>query len=174
MIGADGFGYALGGGRHNKIPQLGIVVIENDVEIGANACVDRATVGRTVVGEGTKIDNLVQVAHNCVIGKHCVLVSQVGLAGSVRLGDYCILGARAGVADNVEVGAGSMVAGMSGVNCDLPPESKVGGLPAYNHIDWKRNLVHERHLHRTVRDFEKLKKRVAELEKRLGEPAEET
>ena len=168
-IGADGFGYFPDGEANRKIPQAGIVVIGCDVEIGANSCVDRATVGRTVVGDGTKIDNLVQIGHNCVIGKNCLLVAQVGLAGSVRLGDNCILAARAGVADNLEVGAGSIVAGMSGVGEDLPPGSKVGGVPAYNAFEWKRNLVHQKNLHRAVLEIERLSARVAELERLLSE-----
>jgi UDP-3-O-[3-hydroxymyristoyl] glucosamine N-acyltransferase len=166
-IGADGFGFYPAGGTHQKIPQRGIVEVGDDVEIGANSCIDRATVGRTVIGDGTKIDNLVQVGHNCIIGKNCILVSQVGLAGSVRIGDGAILAARAGVADNLNIGAGSIVAGMSGVANDLPAGSRVGGLPAYHHMDWKRNLVHMKNLHRIVRHLEQLAKRVSEIEKTL-------
>ena len=163
-IGADGFGYYPAGETHRKIPQLGIVEIGCDVEIGANTCIDRATVGRTTVGEGTKIDNLVQIAHNCHVGKNCILVSKVGLAGSVRLGDNCIVGARAGITDNTTVGAGSMIAGMSGVSSDLPPGSKVGGLPAVNHLEWKRTMARMKDLPRISKSVRRMEKRLLTLE----------
>ncbi|MCC6156787.1 MAG: UDP-3-O-(3-hydroxymyristoyl)glucosamine N-acyltransferase [Deltaproteobacteria bacterium] len=156
VIGADGFGYAMNDGRHEKIPQLGIVVLGDDVDVGAGSCVDRATVGRTVIGEGTKIDNQVQVGHNCRIGKHCILVSQVGLAGSVNVGDYSILAARAGVADNITIGSGVIVGAGAGVVRDLPDGARVAGIPAVPHLEWKRgiaNLKHFKDLQDSVRDL---------------------
>ncbi len=167
VIGADGFGYFPVGDMQMKIPQLGIVEIGNDVEIGANSCVDRATVGRTTIGDGAKIDNLVQIAHNCHVGKNCILVSKVGLAGSVRLGDNCVVGARAGITDNTTIGAKSMIAGMSGVSADLPPGSKVGGLPAVNHLQWKRGLAAQKRLPGLLKQVDRLEKRIAELEDAL-------
>lgn len=160
VIGADGFGYAMNDGRHEKIPQLGIVILEDDVDVGAGSCVDRATVGRTVIGEGTKIDNQVQVGHNCSIGKHCILVSQVGLAGSVRVGDYTILAARAGVADNITIGSGVIVGAGSGVVRDVPDGARVAGIPAVPHLEWKRGIANLRH-------FKDLQDAVRDLSRRL-------
>ncbi len=160
VIGADGFGYQMNDGRHEKIPQLGIVVLGDDVDVGAGSCVDRATVGRTVIGEGTKIDNQVQVGHNCVIGKHCILVSQVGLAGSVRVGDYSILAARAGVADNISIGSGVIVGAGSGVVRDIPDGARVAGIPAVPHLEWKRGIANLRH-------FKDLQDAVRDLSRRL-------
>ncbi|MCB9476739.1 MAG: UDP-3-O-(3-hydroxymyristoyl)glucosamine N-acyltransferase [Deltaproteobacteria bacterium] len=164
VIGADGFGYEPYDGRHNKIPHHGTVIIENDVEIGANSCVDRATVGRTVVGEGTKIDNQVQVAHNCRIGKNCILVAQTGLGGSTVVGDWTILGARAGVADNVTIGAMTLVAAGTGVINDLPEGSRVAGIPAVPAMEWKRNSARIRQLSKTAREIVELRKRLEALE----------
>jgi UDP-3-O-[3-hydroxymyristoyl] glucosamine N-acyltransferase len=163
-IGADGFGYFPVGERHEKIPQLGIVEIGNDVEIGANSCVDRATVGRTTIGDGTKIDNLVQIAHNCHVGKNCILVSKVGLAGSARLGDNCVIGGGSGVLDNTSVGAGGMIGAMSGVISDLPAGSKVAGFPAVNHMEWKRTLAATKKLSQTTKQVGLLEKRLAKIE----------
>src|SRR5207245_4518817 len=102
--GADGFGFALEAGRHKKIPQVGIVRVDDDVEIGANSCIDRAALGETVIGEGTKIDNQVQIGHNCRIGKHCVIVAQVGIAGSTELGDYVVAAGQAGFSGHLKIG----------------------------------------------------------------------
>ena len=130
VIGADGFGFTQAGGRHRKIPQIGIVRIEDDVEIGANSCVDRAALGETVIGEGTKIDNLVQVGHNVRIGKHCLLVAQVGIAGSSELGDYVVMAGQAGMAGHLKVGDRVQVGGQAGVFHDIPDDTKVMGTPA--------------------------------------------
>ncbi|HEY9250460.1 MAG TPA: UDP-3-O-(3-hydroxymyristoyl)glucosamine N-acyltransferase, partial [Rariglobus sp.] len=129
VIGSDGFGYEFVQGRHEKVPQVGNVVIENDVEIGANSTFDRARFSRTVVGEGTKIDNLVQVGHNVVIGRHCLICSQVGISGSTTLEDYVVLGGQAGIAGHLTIGKGSKTDGQTGVNSDLPPGSFVKGSP---------------------------------------------
>jgi UDP-3-O-[3-hydroxymyristoyl] glucosamine N-acyltransferase len=130
VIGADGFGYEFQGGQHRKIPQVGTVVVEDDVEIGAGSCVDRARFGRTVIGRGTKIDNLVQVGHNVVVGPLCILVAQVGIAGSTVLGTGVIVGGQAGFADHLRIGDGARVAGQSGVARDLAPGETVMGSPA--------------------------------------------
>jgi UDP-3-O-[3-hydroxymyristoyl] glucosamine N-acyltransferase len=130
VIGADGFGFTLSGGRHRKIPQIGIVRIEDDVEIGANSCVDRAALGETVIGEGTKIDNLVQVGHNVRVGKHCLLVAQVGIAGSTELGDYVVMAGQAGMAGHLKIGDRAQIGGGAGVFHDVPDDTKVMGNPA--------------------------------------------
>lgn len=129
VIGSDGFGYEFVQGRHEKVPQVGNVVIENDVEIGANSTFDRARFSQTRVGEGTKIDNLVQVAHNVVIGKHCMICAQVGISGSTTIEDYVVLGGQAGVAGHITIGKGSKADGQTGINSDLEPGSFVKGSP---------------------------------------------
>lgn len=133
IIGADGYGFYQKDGRHHKIPQVGIVRIEDDVEIGANVTIDRATLGETVIGTGTKIDNLVQIGHNVRIGKHCLLISQVGIAGSSELGDYVTLAGQVGVAGHLKIGDRVLAAGKSGITKDIPADSKISGFPAQEH-----------------------------------------
>jgi UDP-3-O-[3-hydroxymyristoyl] glucosamine N-acyltransferase len=130
VIGSDGYGFATSGGRHHKIPQIGIVRIEDDVEIGAGSTIDRAALGETVIGEGTKIDNLVQVGHNVKVGKHCFLVSQVGIAGSTELGDYVMVAGQSGFAGHLKIGNRVQVAAKSAVLEDVPDDTKVMGIPA--------------------------------------------
>ncbi|MGB2822949.1 MAG: UDP-3-O-(3-hydroxymyristoyl)glucosamine N-acyltransferase, partial [Phycisphaerae bacterium] len=130
VIGYDGFGYRTIDGVHHRIPHIGNVVIEDDVEIGACTCVDRAKFGSTRIGAGAKIDNLVMVAHNCQIGPGSILVGQAGIAGSVRLGRYVVLGGHSGLRDNITVGDGAQVAAYSGVSGDVPAGGKVAGTPA--------------------------------------------
>jgi UDP-3-O-[3-hydroxymyristoyl] glucosamine N-acyltransferase len=130
IIGSDGFGYETVGGRHEKVPQVGTVAIGDDVEIGANSTIDRSRFGRTEVGEGTKIDNLVQVGHNVVIGKHCLLCAQVGISGSVTVGDYVVIAGQAGLAGHLSVGSGAMIAAKTGVKDDIPPKTSVWGTPS--------------------------------------------
>ncbi len=129
-IGGSGFGFASSGSGHVKIPQLGRVIIQDRVEVGANTTIDRGMLVDTVIGEGTKIDNLVQIGHNARIGRHCIIVSGVGLAGSVTLGDFAVLGGGVGVADHVAIGDGTRVAGMAGVMHDLAPGQEYAGAPA--------------------------------------------
>ena len=138
VIGSDGYGFATQGGRHHKIPQIGIVRIENDVEIGAGTTIDRAALGETVIGEGTKIDNLVQIAHNVRVGKHCLLVSQVGIAGSTELGDYVVVAGQSGFAGHLKIGNGVQVAAKSAVLSDVPDNTKVMGSPAVPFRDFAR------------------------------------
>ena len=130
VIGYEGFGYQTVEGVHHHIPHVGNVVIEDDVEIGACTCVDRAKFGSTVIGAGTKVDNLVQIAHNCRVGPGSILAGQAGLAGSVRLGRYVVLGGHAGLRDNITLGDGVQVAAYSGVGGDVPAGQKIGGTPA--------------------------------------------
>jgi UDP-3-O-[3-hydroxymyristoyl] glucosamine N-acyltransferase len=161
VIGSDGFGYETKDGRHVKIPQSGIVVVENDVEIGANTTVDRARFGRTVIGEGTKIDNLVMIAHNVVIGKHCIVCAQVGIAGSARIGDYVILAGQAGLVGHIRVGDGAIVGAQTGVSNDIEPGARVVGSPPRPIGEWKRSIVR-------VDKLAELYDRVKKLEQRAG------
>lgn len=163
VIGADGFGYDLVGGRHEKVPQVGTVDIGDDVEVGANSTIDRSRFERTVVGEGTKIDNLVQIGHNVVIGKHCLLCGQVGVAGSTTVGDYVVLGGQVGLAGHLTVGSGAMVAAQSGVKDDIPAKTTVWGSPSMPLLlEQKIKILRNR--------LPELFKRVEALEKRSGKP----
>ncbi len=140
-IGQDGFGFAMGQGEHLKVPQLGGVIIGNEVEIGANTCVDRGSGPDTIIGDGTKIDNLVQIAHNVEIGKYCVIVAQVGIAGSAKIGDYVVLGGKSGVNGHIKIGSGAKVAAFSGVLKNVEPGATVGGAPAVNVRDWHKQIL---------------------------------
>jgi UDP-3-O-[3-hydroxymyristoyl] glucosamine N-acyltransferase len=176
VIGSDGFGYVQHEGRHQKIPQLGIVCIEDDVELGANVTVDRATFGRTIIKRGTKVDNLVQVAHNVSIGEHSILVAQVGIAGSTRLGHHVIVGGQAGLADHLEIGDQVMIAARSGVNRSLTGNQIVSGAPVMPHeVAMKAMAViprlpelrqQVRNLEQRVQDLEGKRKPAKEKKKR--------
>ncbi len=138
VIGADGFGYVRYKGKHHKMPQVGSVVVEDDVEIGANVTIDRATTGKTIIGAGTKIDNLVQIGHNVRIGKNCIIVAQVGIGGSSEIGDETILGGQAGIRDHVKLGKGVMAGARAGILHDIPDGQVVSGYPAISHKEWLR------------------------------------
>lgn len=141
VIGADGFGYEFSQGRHRKVRQAGVVQIDNDVEIGAGSTVDRARFGRTWIGEGTKIDNLVQIGHNVVIGKHCIVVACTAIAGSALIGDYVVIAAQVGIAGHVSVGSQSTLAARCGVTRDLPAGGTYLGFPAIPSGEEKRRLA---------------------------------
>jgi UDP-3-O-[3-hydroxymyristoyl] glucosamine N-acyltransferase len=164
VIGSDGFGYAFDGRAHQKIPQIGTVVIEDDVEIGANTTIDRGMLGVTIVRRGTKIDNLVQIGHNVDIGAHAILVAQVGISGSCRLGDGVVLGGQVGIADHVTVGAGAMIGAQSGVPSDVEPGAKLLGTPARPIMQAKRIYLSETKLPDLGRTLRDLERRVARLE----------
>ncbi|MDB6112289.1 MAG: lpxD [Pedosphaera sp.] len=166
VIGSDGFGYVFDQGAHRKVPQIGNVIIGDDVEIGANVTVDRGALGPTTIGKGTKIDNLVQVAHNVTIGDHCLLVSQVGVAGSTRMGNYVILGGQVGLAGHLKLGDRVTVAAQSGVMHDLPAGEKVLGTPAVPDRQAKRQLI-------AIQQLPELIRRVRELERKLSSGAGE-
>jgi UDP-3-O-[3-hydroxymyristoyl] glucosamine N-acyltransferase len=140
-IGQDGFGFAMGPAGHLKVPQLGRVIIQNDVEIGANTTVDRGANRDTLIGEGTKIDNLVQIAHNVSVGRHCVIVSQVGVSGSTEIGDFVAIGGQAGLTGHLKIGAGAQVAAQAGVMNDIPPGERWGGSPAKPMREFMRDVA---------------------------------
>lgn len=163
VIGSDGFGFELVDGRHLKIPQTGIVQIDDDVEIGANTTIDRARFGRTWIGEGTKIDNLVQIAHNVVIGKHCILCAQGGISGSTQLGNYVVLGGQVGMVGHIQLGDRVQVGAQSGITKSVPAGATIWGTP---HQPMKEHLQQLA----WVRRLGKLADRVRRLEQVLGEP----
>ena len=140
-IGQDGFGFAMGRHGHLKVPQIGRVVIQDHVEIGANTTIDRGALRDTIIGEGTKIDNLVQIGHNVVIGRHCIIVAQTGISGSAELGDFVALGGQVGVVGHVKIGAGAQIAASSNVRSDVPPGVRWGGTPAKPVRLWFRELT---------------------------------
>lgn len=140
-IGTDGFGYQPSPQGHLKVPQIGRVVIQDDVEIGANTTIDRGALSDTVIGEGTRIDNLVQIAHNVVIGRHCIIVSQTGISGSTSLGDFVMLGGQVGVVGHVHIGTGAQIAASSNVKGDVPPGVRWGGSPARPVREWFREVT---------------------------------
>jgi len=160
VIGGDGFGFATVGGVHHKVPQVGIVVVEDDVELGANVCVDRATLGVTRIGRGTKIDNLVQVAHNVEVGEGSILVAQVGIAGSTRLGHHVMMGGQSGAAGHLTLGDGAQVDAKAAVYKSVPAGVRVGGIPAREHREWLRDSAN-------LRRFESLRERLAVVEREL-------
>ena len=165
IIGSDGFGFAFDAGRYHKVPQVGNVVIGDDVEIGANTTIDRATTHSTRIGDGTKIDNLVQIGHNVVVGRHCIIVAQVGVSGSTELEDHVTLGGQAGLVGHIRIGKGAMVGAQSGVTKSVPAETVVTGYPATQHTIWKRlqALIHR--LPDLFQRSRELEERVAELER---------
>ncbi|MPZ36949.1 MAG: UDP-3-O-(3-hydroxymyristoyl)glucosamine N-acyltransferase [Rhizobiales bacterium] len=140
-IGQDGFGFVMGPGGHRKIPQIGRVIIQDDVEIGAGTSIDRGGLRDTVIGEGTKIDNQVQVAHNISIGRHCVVAAQVGISGSVVIGDYVVMGGQVGIADNLTIGEGARIGAKSGILSDIPAGETWVGYPAMRGRDYWRAMV---------------------------------
>jgi UDP-3-O-[3-hydroxymyristoyl] glucosamine N-acyltransferase len=140
-LGQDGFGFAMGSAGHMKVPQLGRVIVQDDVEIGAGSTVDRGANRDTIIGQGTKIDNLVQIGHNVVIGRHCVLVAQTGISGSVTLEDFVVLGARVGVNNHVTIGEGAQIAATGIVGSDVPPGARWGGTPAKPVKQWLREML---------------------------------
>lgn len=161
VIGSDGFGYVQDGRKHVKVPQVGIVVVEDDVEIGANVTIDRAALERTVIGRGTKIDNLAQIAHNCIIGENCIIVAQVGIAGSVTMGNSVILGGQAGIAGHISICDNVMIGAQSGVTNSIKEPGVYSGTPIMPHREWLKSSM-------TLPRLPEMRKKIAELEKRLA------
>ncbi len=168
VIGADGFGFQWLGDHHHKIPQLGTVVVESDVELGANACVDRATMGVTRIRSGTKIDNLVQVGHNVEIGHHAILVSQVGLSGSVSIGNGAVLGGQVGVADHLEIGDRAQIGAQAGVTCNIAAGETIWGTPSRPIKRVLREQAATARLPALLKAFKTQSKRLDELHERIA------
>lgn len=169
-IGADGFGYEFDGRRHVKVPQIGNVVISDDVEIGANTCIDRAKFGSTRIGPGAKIDNLVQIAHNVELGPGVILVAQVGIAGSAKIGAFSVLAGKVGVADHCRVGSQVIVASVSAVTGEVPDKAQVSGIWAYDIKEWRRGQAAVRRLPKLLEQVRQLARRVEELESAKDDP----
>jgi UDP-3-O-[3-hydroxymyristoyl] glucosamine N-acyltransferase len=169
VIGADGFGFAPDGQQYYKIPQVGHVVIEDDVEVGACSCIDRGTLGVTRIARGVKIDNLVQVAHNVQIGENTLMAAQSGLAGSTVIGKHCIFGGQAAVAGHVRVGDNVTLAGRGGVTGNVDENQNLAGLPAMPHREWLKATVAMTHLPEMRRELKQLKQQVDELKRKLSE-----
>ena len=163
VIGSDGFGFIRDGDGFVKIPQTGIVEIRDDVEIGSGVTIDRARFGKTVVGKGSKIDNLVQIAHNVKIGANCIIVAQAGVSGSVKIGDNVMLGGQVGIRDHVEIGSGAMIAAKAGVSKSVPPKVIMSGIPARRHNITKRLIAHIDGLPKIVERLNALEKKVKGL-----------
>jgi UDP-3-O-[3-hydroxymyristoyl] glucosamine N-acyltransferase len=168
VIGSDGFGYAPDGKGYQKIPQIGIVVIEDDVEIGAGTTIDRAALGLTLIRKGTKIDNLVQIAHNCVIGENCIIVSLTGISGSTKLGEHVTIGGQVGIVGHLEIGDNVMVGAKSGVHNSVPAGQIVSGTPAFAHKDWLKAASTYPKLPEMRKILNSLEKKVQELEAKLN------
>ena len=165
VIGSDGYGYIQDKRKvHIKIPQTGVVVIEDDVEIGANTAIDRATLGKTIIRKGTKIDNLVQIAHNVEIGKNVILVAQTGIAGSSKIGNKVIAGGQVGISDHVEIGDNVILAAKTGVTKSVPAGSVVAGIPHLDISEWRKAWVSIHHLYDLLKEIKKLKKKIEMLE----------
>lgn len=164
VIGSDGFGFVRDGEIYRKLPQVGNVVVEDDVELGACVTIDRATTGTTRIGSGTKIDNLVQIAHNVQIGKNCIIVAQVGVSGSTTLGDHVVLAGQVGIVGHIEIGAGAMIGAQSGVSNSVKPGEKLFGSPARPVTQAKRIEASLNYLPELIQTVRKLKRRVEKLE----------
>lgn len=166
VIGQDGFGYATHQGAHHKIPQHGVVVIGDDVELGAGCAIERAAMGETIIGKGTKFADLISIGHGTTIGEHCLFVSLVGVSGSVDIGNYVVLGGQVGVVGHLSIGDGVQAAGKTAIASDVAPGTKVGGVPAVEFNTAKRNALASMQLAETTRKVRELEKRLAELESR--------
>ena len=168
VIGSDGFGYLQQSHGHRKIPQIGTVIIEDDVEVGANSTIDRATIAATIIGAGTKIDDNVHIAHNCIIGKNCLFAGQVGIAGSTEVGDYVVMGGQVGVNDHVRICGNVMIGAQAGVFSDIGEPGVYSGYPARNHRAQMRILAASQKLPDLLKRVRELEERIAELEGRKG------
>ena len=167
VIGADGFGFAPNAEGYDKIPQIGIVVIEDDVEIGANTCVDRSTMGQTIIHKGVKLDNLIQVAHNCEIGENTVMSAQVGMAGSTKIGKWCMVAGQAGFAGHIHIGDQTLVGAQAGLMKDTKPGDKVMGSPAINHLTYMKSRALDPKLPEMYCQIASLQRELNELKENL-------
>lgn len=169
VIGADGFGFAPTSDGYNKIPQIGIVEIQDDVEIGANTCIDRSTMGKTVIGKGVKLDNLVQIGHNVTVGDNTVMSSQTGVAGSSKVGSWCVLGGQTGVSGHISIGNHVSVGGKSGILGDVKDNQVIMGTPAFEYNKYMRSNVVIRRLPEMYSEIAVLKRELKELKEKLTE-----
>ncbi|MFQ5905351.1 MAG: UDP-3-O-(3-hydroxymyristoyl)glucosamine N-acyltransferase [bacterium] len=168
VLGSDGFGYARDGTGHRKIPQVGTVVVEDDVEIGANAAIDRATMGETHIGRGTKIDNLVHIAHNVTVGENCLIVAQAGIAGSTEIGDSVIIGGQAGLVHHIKIGSRTVIGAQAGVTRSFPEDSTISGYPARDHNRSMRGYAGLSKLPSLIKKVSEMDRRLRELERKNG------
>jgi UDP-3-O-[3-hydroxymyristoyl] glucosamine N-acyltransferase len=167
VLGGDGFGYVMDEGKHHKVPQVGTVIIEDDVEIGANVCIDRATIGATRVGTGTKIDNLVQIAHNVQVGRNCIVCAQVGLSGSVIVEDNVVMAGQVGVANHMKIGKGAVLGAKSGIMTNVDASAFVLGSPAVPQRDFMKREAVARKLPEAMRTLRALEKQVQALQTQI-------
>ena len=168
VVGSDGFGFAPGANGYEKIPQIGIAILEDDVEIGANTCIDRATMGATIIKRGVKLDNMVQVAHNVVIDEHTVMAAQCGVAGSTKVGNWCMVGGQTGISGHIKIGNQVKVGGHSGVTNSVQDGKAVMGFPAFEHTQFARASVIFKKLPEMYREMDSLKKELESLKQQLA------
>ncbi|MHB1309050.1 MAG: UDP-3-O-(3-hydroxymyristoyl)glucosamine N-acyltransferase [Limisphaerales bacterium] len=168
VIGSDGYGYVFDEGRHRKVLQVGNVIVHEDVEIGANAAIDRGALGATIIGPGTKIDNLVHIAHNVVLGRHCLVMGQVGFAGSTRLGDYSVVASQSGIAGHLKLGNQVVIGAKSGVMRDIADGGRVLGIPAAPDKQAKRQMIAVQQLPELIRRLRQLENEVEQLKAKTG------
>lgn len=169
VVGSDGFGFAPGANGYEKIPQIGIAILEDDVEIGANTCIDRATMGATIIKRGVKLDNMVQVAHNVIIDEHTVMAAQCGIAGSTKVGSWCMVGGQTGISGHIQIGNQVKVGGHSAISNSVKDGKAVMGYPAFDHGQFARATVIFKKLPEMYREMEALKKEIESLKQQLTE-----
>lgn len=168
VVGADGFGFAPGANGYEKIPQIGIAILEDDVEIGANTCIDRATMGATIIKRGVKLDNMVQIAHNVIVDEHTVMAAQCGVAGSTKIGSWCMVGGQAGISGHIKIGNQVKVGGHSGVTNSVQDGKAVMGYPSFEHTQFARATVIFKKLPEMYREMDALKKEIESLKQQLA------
>lgn len=174
VVGSDGFGFAFHDGRYHKVPQVGGVIIEDDVELGANVTIDRGTLGHTIIGRGTKMDNMVHVGHNVTIGNDSILVAQVGVSGSVTIGHHVTLAGQAGVVGHLTIGDHVVAAAKTGVSKDVPSGEQISGFPHFSHKDWLKSQASLRHLPNLQQQVRSLRSQIASMEETINALKNET
>lgn len=169
VVGSDGFGFATVDGVHHKVPQVGVVVLEDDVELGSNVCVDRAALGETRIGRGTKVDNLVQIAHNVQVGEHCLLVAQVGISGSTQIGHHTVFAGQSGCSGHLKIGSGVVLVARAAAYKDVPDGATMAGAPARPHREWLKANANVQRLDGLRTKVKQLEERLAQLEDQKNE-----
>src|SRR5690606_9185425 len=160
IVGADGFGYAPDGDAYMKVPQIGNVILEDDVEIGAGTTIDRATMGSTILRKGVKLDNQIQIAHNVEIGEHTVIAAQTGIAGSTKIGKHCMIGGQVGIVGHIKIGDRVKIQAQSGIGRDVKDDETLQGSPAFNYGDYNKSYVHFKNLPKTMEKIDELEKKL--------------